>query len=287
MAILEDYACISVACRDQHLPMVPAYAEPFRDRQIRGVGIHDVVSPYEIQRVSAPWHIALITISGQASYSCKGKSGTIKENTVWVGAADTAYQYKSLGNWKFISAALIKSSHREHLEKKMTYRMLQNDILHLENAVEAYLSESIHCKDGNSPEAKALADYISLFIDRELNTDRDGDYSRNAICLSRIWEEVNATPSSKWVIADLAYKAKVSIRQFQRMMKATYGLTAEGMLTKIRMQRAQELLISTDLTLESIADRIGYSSVYSFSKAFKNYMKISPGAFRKGAHNSI
>ncbi len=59
--------------------------------------------------------------------------------------------------------------------------------------------------------------------------------------------------------------------QFQRIMKKTYEITAEQMLTKIRMNRAQELLISTEMTLESIGNVVGYQSVYSFSKAFRSW----------------
>ena len=280
MAILKDYACISVDSRDQHLPMVPRFAEPFRQRKIRGVGIHEVKGPYEIQRVSAPWHIALITISGSARYSCKGKSGIIKENTIWVGPADTSYQYKATGDWKFISAALIKSKNRNHIEGNVICRMLQNDVSHLLNAVEAYLSESTHCKDGMSKESEALASYISMCIDREFGSDLENDYSRNALTLAKVWEEVNANPDANWSVSELAYKAKVSVRQFQRMMKKNYELTAEGMMTLIRMQRSQDLLRSTDLTLDTIADRVGYSSVYSFSKAFKNYCQVPPGSYR-------
>ncbi|MCH2175029.1 MAG: helix-turn-helix transcriptional regulator [Lentisphaeria bacterium] len=280
MPITKDYACISVDCRDQHLPMVPAFAEPFRKAKIRGAGIHDVVVPYEIQRVSAPWHIVLITISGSARFSCQGRSGLIKENTIWVGPADTSYQYIAKENWKFISAALIKSSHRENLEGKFSLKMLQNNVLHLENAVEAYLSEAVQAQEGKSPAASALAEYIGLFIERELGLEEEQDYTRNALKLRRIWEEVNATPDYGWTVTELASKANVSIRQFQRMMKKNYNSTAEGMISSIRMQRAQELLTSTDLTLELIAERIGYSSVFSFSKAFKNFVKESPGAYR-------
>jgi AraC-like DNA-binding protein len=263
--------------------MVPRFADPFRKKKIRGVGIHEVAVPYEIQRLSAPWHIALITISGTARYSSKGKGGMIKENTIWIGPADTAYQYKATSDWKFISAALIKSNSREHVEGAITYKMLQHDVSHLVNAVEAYLSESTHCTDGFSDEAQTLASYISLCIDREVGTSSEGEYSRNALTLAKVWEEVNASPHANWSVADLAYKAKVSVRQFQRIMKKNYDVTAEGMLTKIRMQRSQELLLSTDLTLDDIADRVGYSSVYSFSKAFKNYCNMPPGAFRNTA----
>ena len=281
MPITKDYACIPVECRDQHLPMVPAYAKPFRQHNIRGVGIHEVVNPYEIQRLTAPWHLAIFTYAGQAKYSCRGRSGLIKSNTVWVGPADTAYQYAAVEDWHFISAALIKTDNRLHFEETHVYKSLNQDISHLKNCVEAYLSESTHCQSGMSAAAASLAEYICIFINRELEPEEKYETSRNTLNMHKVWEVVNSSPGASWSILDLAEEMNMSIRQFQRMMKKTYSITAEQMLTKIRMQRAQELLISTDMTLENVGDAVGYQSVYSFSKAFKNFMKESPGAFRK------
>jgi AraC-like DNA-binding protein len=280
MAITKDYACIPVECRDQHLPMVPTYAEPFRKHNIRGVGIHEVVKPYEIQRLTAPWHLAIFTYKGQAKYSCRGRSGLIKENSVWIGPADTPYQYSALEDWHFISVALIKGDNRLHFEQGNIYKSLSQDICHLKNSVEAYFSESTHCQSNSSPAAASLAEYISLFINRALEPEEKYETSRNTLHMHKVWEVVNSSPGASWSILDLADEMNMSIRQFQRMMKKTYTITAEQMLTKIRMQRAQELLVSTDMTLESIGHVVGYQSVYSFSKAFKNFIKDSPGAYR-------
>ena len=50
---------------------------------------------------------------------------------------------------------------------------------------------------------------------------------------------------------------------------------------KIRMEHASELLKGTKLTVEDISDRVGYESVYAFSRAFRQYYNIPPGAYRK------
>lgn len=280
MQITQDHACIPEECRDQHLPMVPFFARPFRRQSIRGVGIHEVVKPYEIQRVKAPWHLAIFTEKGQAQYSCRNRSGVILENTVWIGPADTPYQYAALEDWHFISVAMIKSDDRIHLEQSNFYKSLTQDIVHLKNSVEAYLSESTHCQSGESPAANSLAEYISLFIKRELEPEEKYETSRNTLNMHKVWEVVNSSPGAPWSVQDLADEMNMSIRQFQRMMKKTYNMTAERMLTRIRMQGARELLVSTDMTLDDIGSVVGYQSVYSFSKAFKNFFEVSPGAYR-------
>ena len=52
-------------------------------------------------------------------------------------------------------------------------------------------------------------------------------------------------------------------------------------LTKIRIENAVRMLHSTNLKLEEISMKCGFSDCNYFGKVFKKYMNISPGEFRK------
>lgn len=52
-------------------------------------------------------------------------------------------------------------------------------------------------------------------------------------------------------------------------------------LTKLRIERAVYLLNSTDLKLDEISSRCGFSDSNYFGKTFKKYMNISPAEFRR------
>jgi transcriptional regulator GlxA family with amidase domain len=69
--------------------------------------------------------------------------------------------------------------------------------------------------------------------------------------------------------------------QFTRRFRATYGVTPIEYLTSVRINLAQRLLIHTDLTLEAIADQMGWSSGYYFSTVFTKHTGISPGRYRR------
>ena len=59
--------------------------------------------------------------------------------------------------------------------------------------------------------------------------------------------------------------------------------TSEGMLTyitKVRIDKAVELLKTTNFTIKEIAISTGYTNVRTFSRAFIKIMGISPGSFR-------
>lgn len=69
---------------------------------------------------------------------------------------------------------------------------------------------------------------------------------------------------------------------FQRF-NSIMGIGLHKYLQKTRMQQACRLICTTDLTLSQIADKIGYSSVFSFSRAFKRAYRKSPSAYRKAS----
>ena len=54
-------------------------------------------------------------------------------------------------------------------------------------------------------------------------------------------------------------------------------------LTKMRLERAAQLLVSTNKGIDEISLLCGFSDSNYFSKVFKKYMKISPSQFRKQA----
>ncbi|MNN92645.1 HTH-type transcriptional activator RhaS [compost metagenome] len=66
-------------------------------------------------------------------------------------------------------------------------------------------------------------------------------------------------------------------------MKTHLGITPMQYIYKRRLDKAKDLLTSTDDTLADIASVTGFSDVYHFSKSFKKNTGISPRAYRIGA----
>ena len=47
------------------------------------------------------------------------------------------------------------------------------------------------------------------------------------------------------------------------------------------MEKSKELLIKTDLSIEIIAQQVGFNSTQYYSKTFKEIVGISPNKYRK------
>lgn len=74
----------------------------------------------------------------------------------------------------------------------------------------------------------------------------------------------------------LAAKIGVCERQLTRILKETYNSTFSAILLNSRMNMAQAMLMHRDATLEEIAESVGYTSVASFRKAYKNFFGAYP-----------
>ncbi len=78
----------------------------------------------------------------------------------------------------------------------------------------------------------------------------------------------------------LAAAAGVSKYHFLRCFSVTYGKTPARYLTERRIERAQDLLRSTNLTVTEVCGLVGYSSLGSFSSRFTQLVGVSPSAYQ-------
>jgi AraC-like DNA-binding protein len=78
----------------------------------------------------------------------------------------------------------------------------------------------------------------------------------------------------------LARIAGVSKYHFARSFDAAYGETPIRYLTRRRIERAQDLLRSANLTVTEVCMAVGFASLGSFSARFSQLVGESPTAYR-------
>lgn len=72
-----------------------------------------------------------------------------------------------------------------------------------------------------------------------------------------------------------------------RMFKNATGHSPQEYLLSYRMKMAKHLLNDPNLTIEYIANSVGYADPFSFSKSFKNYTGVSPRQYRRLSQQGI
>ncbi|MGX4734915.1 GlxA family transcriptional regulator [Kitasatospora griseola] len=81
-------------------------------------------------------------------------------------------------------------------------------------------------------------------------------------------------------LPELADRAKVSVRTLTRRFTAETGVTPFQWLLQQRLLRARELLETTTLTVDQVADRSGLGSGESLRQHLNRHLGMTPAAYR-------
>jgi two-component system, response regulator YesN len=78
----------------------------------------------------------------------------------------------------------------------------------------------------------------------------------------------------------LAYEMKVSATHLGRIFKAETGEYFSDYVNKVRVEKAKNLLLNTDIKINDIANLTGFNNNAYFYTIFKKWMNINPGDLR-------
>ena len=82
-------------------------------------------------------------------------------------------------------------------------------------------------------------------------------------------------------VADLADLAGMSESHFSRMFKAAMGTSPIDWLRRERINQAKRRLVESEDAIKEVAQQVGYSDQFFFSKDFKKMTSLTPTQFRQ------
>ena len=82
-------------------------------------------------------------------------------------------------------------------------------------------------------------------------------------------------------VARAAALCRLSPSYFRRLFARQFGCPPRDFLRRARIQRAKQLMTGENLDLSEIAQRTGFASVHSFSRAFRAVEGVPPGQYRR------
>ncbi len=149
---------------------------------------------------------------------------------------------------------------------------------------------------GNRPAAQAVITRLSeiLFIQAvraHIGTVGDGNVGwLGALKDPQIGQAlalIQRQPDESWTVESLASRVSLSRSAFSAKFKQLVGESPMQYITRVRLTKAAVLLRTRSPTLVEVAMAVGYDSEVAFSKAFKRYFDIAPGAYRQGRRSPV
>lgn len=98
--------------------------------------------------------------------------------------------------------------------------------------------------------------------------------------LLRVVEKLNDGFAENFTMEELALEANVHPVHLAAVFRQFYGETMGEYIQKLRVAHASRLLLDRETPLVEIAYAAGFSDQSHFTRVFKRYVGITPGAFR-------
>jgi AraC family transcriptional regulator, arabinose operon regulatory protein len=96
--------------------------------------------------------------------------------------------------------------------------------------------------------------------------------------VQKVLDAIEGDPSRE--VEDLARLVKLSRSRLSHLFKTATGVSLQSFLSSLRLERATELLQSTDMPIKEISYHVGYRHAPSFVRAFRNKIGSSPNDYR-------
>lgn len=165
--------------------------------------------------------------------------------------------------WNQVVAYVLKSSAGDRINSELEF-MDCNDIIN------SFGSFSLLCEYSYD---------LLLSLDRKTQSNGKSDLSSKNF--SMFLEYINQNYHRDLYLKQLASDFHYNFTYCSDLFRKTTGFTFTQYITNLRMKKASELLLDTNLCLEDICEAVGYNDYYYFNNIFKKHHSCPPLKYRK------
>lgn len=220
-------------------------------------------------------YIAVRTISGCGILTeYNGEKHELKANSLGIFCSGDVAQYKaSLEGWQFYWFRFNHSDWREKCnwveELNITASELKNMERCFSNLNSKFINECLN--------AEALFNFLLSDWMIRLHSGTSAQLSASeltAILEKGCYQQLD--------LKTLAKTAGMCERSFRDAVHRVTGMSPKEYMSKLKMDAAMDLLLTTTKSVSEIAEEMGYETPFYFSRAFKKHYGISPKKVRNG-----
>ncbi|WP_105616636.1 response regulator transcription factor [Vallitalea okinawensis] len=127
---------------------------------------------------------------------------------------------------------------------------------------------------------KILEDKQRNKVARNLLANNEENTENAKSIIKRVINDVRQNYYKKLKLSYYAEKYFINSSYLSQQFKQETGKSFTSYILDLRLARAEDLLIQTELSINEISDKIGYSDYVHFSKLFKKHRGESPQQYR-------
>ena len=247
-------------------------------------GLSDLKAGYLVVRPHCQHHFIGYLTRGRVSFSngAKEDDEELKAGAVLFLQGGSFQRYTSTVAFSMVWFHLDAAHARwRHLVGRQSLHRAARCLKQVRDLMELAFAEAQSPLGATDSVTDALHRLILTYLDRELDQGDSEEVVLIRARLEKVWREVSGNLEKEWTVPTMARMAGMSVSHFHAAVSTAYGIPPMTIIRNFRMERAQALLLNTDCTLEKVAERTGYQSAFSLSRAFKAATGTSPRFYRR------
>lgn len=193
--------------------------------------------------------------------------------------SNTAYWLPAGGTWEFYWVLFVGDMARWHVEQLVA----QHGHI-FEGPLPQLVRETYdEAAAGKIPDRYTLcARMYQILMDLYRGGETTDDPIERAL---RMIYRCYAEPAL--AVPDLATAAGLSVHHFARLFRARTGQSPWEFVLRVRLERARDLLVSTQRPIKEIGQAVGFRDYSYFCRVFREHTGQSPNRTRQRAHRVV
>ena len=127
----------------------------------------------------------------------------------------------------------------------------------------------------------SLRKFMEELISKSIQAVEGLKEKQHSDTLRRIIDFIHSNYMKPLTLDDISSAVLISSKYMCGVFKDEMGVTIFDYITKVRMGKAKELLLQSDMHIQDISTTVGYCNVQSFIRFFKRYCTLTPEQYRK------
>lgn len=236
---------------------------------------------YKVQRDSFDSYLLILTLNGSGTIETSLGTSICKKEQMAIIDCNEKHTYRSNGKWEFLWLHFNGNKSKEMVRTLISN---QGNVVSMPETslTSRFFSSLVHQKMiGSIGEEINVSSYIHLFLAEALNhTWKNGVRNPKSIMVNEAIGYIESNYKNKITITDIAKFVGCSESSFSHSFRKETGISPYEYIMRKRLNKAKELLKTTNATLCEISEEVGFNSEANFIKTFRMKNNMTPNAFR-------
>ena len=254
-------------------------------------GFERCASDFEVKRNYYPWHILEFPTEGHCHFTVNSKEYSLEKGLIAGFSPGDTHHYKCDFRQPMEHAFIAFTGKKaaslfEHSRIKQSVSVTTYDQDKVNTIINSILQTGF---DKTEHSQDLCTCYLkTLLLEQANETERTGhhfsvaekSYRRCKAYIEKYFSQV-ILPS------EVAGACGVNVRYMSRLFKQFGNSTPQTCILQLKLNKAANLLLTTDMPIKDIAAYVGFEDQYHFSRSFKKLYGQSPKNYRNDLTKSL